>query len=63
MKLDVGRTLALALIGLALVGAATVLWLAHLDTPAAAVFSLAEAVVVGGFGIVIGEHGAAGAGS
>jgi len=59
LNLEVGRTLALVIISLAIIGAATILWLNKLDTPAAAVFAVGEAVLVGGFGIVVGERSGA----
>ena len=62
IQLDVGRTLALVIVSLALIGAATVLWLNKLDTPGAAVFALGEAVLASGFGIVFGERSAAAGG-
>jgi hypothetical protein len=63
ITLDVGRTLALAVIGVVLIIVSAVLWLNHLDAPAAAVFAVGEAVVTGGFGIVLGEDSATAVGS
>ena len=64
VKYDVGRTLALTILGgIAIIGA-VVLWITHNNAPAQALFSLGEAIVVGGFGIAIGEkRGAISAGA
>ena len=59
MKLEVGKTLAVLLIGLACLGAALWLYLVDKSTAAGTFFALGEAVVVGGLGIAVGEHSGA----
>ena len=56
LKLDVGKTLALLLIALALLGISAALYFAEKDGPAFGFFALGEAVMVSGFGIVIGTR-------
>lgn len=58
LQLEVGRTLAVTILGVVLVAGALILWLNGLETPAAGVFALGEAVIAGGLGIVIGESSA-----
>jgi hypothetical protein len=58
IELDVGRTLAVTILGVVLVVGAVLLWLNGQETPAAAVFALGEGVVTAGLGIVVGEQSA-----
>jgi hypothetical protein len=55
VSLDVGRTLALLLLGLLVLGAALALYLADKDSAASGFFVLGQAIIVGGFGVAIGE--------
>lgn len=59
LELDVGRTLAVTILGVVLIAAAVILWLNALETPAAGVFAVGEAVITGGLGIAVGEGSAA----
>ncbi|HEX8102075.1 MAG TPA: hypothetical protein VF533_05665 [Solirubrobacteraceae bacterium] len=56
IKIDVGRTLALLLIALLILGVAAGLYFAEKDAPAFAFFTLGEAVLVSGFGLAIGAR-------
>ncbi len=56
VKIDIGKTLAGTLIGLALVAAAVFLWANGQEVPAGAVWTLGEAVIVGVLGITLGEQ-------
>jgi hypothetical protein len=55
ISLDVGKTLALLLLGLLVLAGALTLYLADKNTAAAAFFALGEAIVVSGFGVALGE--------
>ena len=59
VSLDVTRTVALMVFGALAIAGAILLWALERDTGAAAVFTLGEAIVVGGFGLAIGEKGGA----
>jgi hypothetical protein len=59
VKLDVGRTLGLLLIALALIGGALALYLTGMPVPGAAFFALGEAVLVSGLSVVLGNREAA----
>lgn len=59
VTLDVGRTLAVTILGVALIIAAAVLWLNGQPAPGAAVFAVGEAVIVGGLGLAVGEKAGA----
>jgi peptidoglycan/LPS O-acetylase OafA/YrhL len=64
VEYNVGRNLALLLIALLLIGGAILMWSNHQNAPAQALFSLGEAIVVGGFGVAYGEkRGALAAGA
>jgi hypothetical protein len=57
LTLDVGRTLALLIVSMVLLGISAALYFAEdKSTPAAAFFALGEAVLVSGFGIVLGAR-------
>ena len=55
VRFEVGRTLALMILGCVILAGAVILWLEEKDTGAMAMFGLGEAIVVGGFGIALGE--------
>ena len=59
ISIDIGKTLGLLLLGLLVLAGALVLYVKDKDTPAAAFFALGEAIVVSGFGIVVGEKAGA----
>jgi len=59
ISLNVGRTLALMVLGVLTIGGAIFLWSTDQPGPAAVVFALGEAIVVGGFGIAYGERSGA----
>jgi uncharacterized membrane protein len=64
VKYDIGRTLGLTIVAVVTISLAVVLWVTDHNAPAQAVFSLGEAIVVGGFGIAYGEkRGAVAAGA
>lgn len=64
VKYDIGRTLALTIVAVITLCGAIALWIVGLNAPAQAVFSLGEAIVVGGLGIAYGEkRGALAAGA
>jgi hypothetical protein len=61
---DVGRTLGLVVVAVVAIAGAVALWLADKNSAAYIVFSLGEAVVVGGLGVAYGERrGAVAAGA
>jgi hypothetical protein len=59
ISIDVGKTLALLLLGVLVLIGALVLYLKDKNTAAAAFFALGEAIVVSGFGVVLGESSGA----
>jgi hypothetical protein len=64
VKYDVGRTLGLVILAAIAFLGAIGLWLADKNAAAYALFSVGQAIVVGGFGIAIGEkRGAVSAGA
>jgi hypothetical protein len=64
VKYDVGRTLGLVIIAAITLLAAVALWMADKTSAGYVMFSLGEAIVVGGLGVAIGEkRGAMGAGA
>ncbi len=56
VKIDVGRTLALLLLGLAALVGAIVLFAINKNTGGTALLGVAEAILFGGFGIQFGER-------
>lgn len=56
VSLDVGRTLGLTAVMALLIVAAVVLFITGHDTPGYGFVTLAEAILVGGFGIALGEQ-------
>src|SRR5262245_32388778 len=59
ISLDVGKTLGLLCLGLLVLGGALALYLTDKNTAAGAFFALGEAIVVTGFGVVLGENSGA----
>lgn len=59
IKIDVGRTLAVLVLGVVILIGALILYLYDKDSAAAGFFALGEAVVVGGLGLVTGERSGA----
>lgn len=59
VSFNVGRTAALLILGCLALTGALVLWLADEDTAAPYFFALGEAIVVGGFGVAVGEKSGA----
>jgi hypothetical protein len=59
VKIDVVRTLAILITGVVVLSGALLLYLHEEDSAAAAFFSLGEALLVGGLGIVTGERSGA----
>jgi hypothetical protein len=55
IRIDVGRTLGVVLVGSLLVVGAVVLWAMDKTTAAPIVFGFGEAVIAGGLGIAFGE--------
>lgn len=55
VSLDVGKTLAVVLIGITIIVFAGVLYLNDKDTGTTALLTLGEAVIIGGLGIAAGE--------
>lgn len=56
VSLNIGRTLALTIVGLVILVLAAWLFVQDKDGPAHAFFALGEAVILGGFGIAYGEN-------
>lgn len=59
VSFDVTRTTALLVFGALCIVGAVILWALDKGTGAASTFALGEAIVVGGFGIALGEKGGA----
>jgi hypothetical protein len=59
VKLDVGRTLGLMVLGLAALAGSIVLYALNKTTGATAVLAVAQAILFGGFGIEIGARAGA----
>jgi hypothetical protein len=59
IKVDVGRTLALMVVGVVVLAISAALYFNDRSGPAALFFALGEAIVVGGFGISVGEKSGA----
>jgi hypothetical protein len=56
VSIDLGRTLALTVLGVVAILGAVALWMADKPAGAMAVFALGEAIAVGGLGVAYGEQ-------